>query len=156
MLVQKKTLTFNKENNLWYVDCKEWEEKQTQLFRETHIHSIGNGNYANYKKELDLSDPLDNHTKHPKWRDPRQDLIMDESFGKLIEQKAHGKKTIAIEIVSYGWVSETFTHYECKTIKEDGALYDIRSDSNLQSQILLTPIFQYLFDGFYPKYIHLK
>lgn len=156
MLVQKKTLTFNKEKNHWYLECKQWEDEQTELFRRTNYYEDKDGLIVKYSAVRDLTNPLDDHTKHPLWHDPHEDLIMADTFGKLLEKKANGKKTIQMDMASYGWVSNTFTHYDRMSYDASGARYVLRFDSELPKEIDLTPIFQYVFDGIIPQYLHLK
>jgi hypothetical protein len=155
MPVQKKTLTFNKENNKWYLECKEYEEEMTKLFRKNHSYKDGDGRIVKYEVVQDFTNPMDDHTKHPKWHDPKEDLIMEDSFVKMLEKKAKGKNSTQFEMISYGWVSNTFTHYVCDNIEGDRAQYTVRFNSQYPSTIHLTQIFQYLFERF-PKYIHLK
>jgi len=157
MLIQKKTLVFNKENdNCWYVECKKWEEEQTKLFRETHLHLDKEGKIVPYEKELQLDNPLDDHTKHEEWRDPHADLAMDDSFGKMLDQMAAGKKIVTIEMLSYGWVCNTFTHYRFVGLDLQVAEYELRFDTGLPAHIRLTPIFRYIFDSNYPLHLHVK
>lgn len=155
MLTQKKTLTFNKENHKWNLECKAWEDEMTRLFRKNHTYRDDEGNEKKYKDDQDFSDPMDDHTKHPLWRDPKNDLIMKDSFSELLEIKAKGKDSVALEMISYGWVSNTFTHYVCRNIDDDKAEYAVRFSSPYPSVIHLVPVFQFVFER-YPKYLHLR
>lgn len=159
MLTQKKTLTFNKENdNRWYIVCNEYEELLTKEFRETFTYVDAEGHTQKYETEQDQSNPLDDHTKHPAWPscNPHKDLVMDESFEKLLEKLADGKPQVVIEVISYGWVANTFTHYQRCTIDGKGAEYELRFRNDLPQHIRLTPICRFLFDGLYPEHFHGK
>jgi len=155
MIAQKKTLTFNKENSRWYLECKEWEDEMTRLFRKNHAYIDDQGHKVKYEAVRDYSNPLDDHTKHPLWHEPKNDLVMEDTFSELLENKAKGRDSIQLEMISYGWVSNTFTHYVCRNIDGDKAEYAVRFDTSKPNIIHLTPVFQYLFERF-PKYIHLK
>lgn len=159
MIAQKKTLTFNKENdNRWYLECSEYEEKVTKEFRETFTYTDAEGHVKHYEKEFDPANPLDDHTKHPVWPsvEPHKDLIMAKSFENLLEKLAHGKRSITLDAISYGWVANTFTHYQRCSIDGQGAEYELRFRDDLPQRIRLTPICRYLFDGCYPEHIHGK
>ena len=65
MMTQKKTLTFNKENNnRWYVVCNEYEVKVTKEFRETFTYTDKDGEVKTLEiskdiyNELEKIDPL--------------------------------------------------------------------------------------------------
>ncbi len=158
MITQLRTLTFFKENGLWYVECEEWVEHQTKLFRETHTYTNEAGKTVKYNEEQDFDDPLDDHTKHPDWSDPSRSrvLVMDDSFVALIEQKAQGADRVQLDMISYGWVSDTFAHYLRDEIGKQGARYVARFATPYPETFLLTPIFHFLFAGAYPLYIHVK
>lgn len=156
MLTQKKVLTFNREkNNRWYVESKEWEELQTKHFRKTHTYEDEEGKTQYYNEEQDFSNPLDDHTKHPAWRDPHEDLVMDDSFEALLQKMAAGARQVKMEVISYGWVSNTYTHYYRSGYDENGANYELRFKADLPAHIRLTPICLFLFDG-YPEHFHGK
>lgn len=159
MLTQKKTLTFNKEtNNHWYLVCDEYEEKVTKEFRETFTYTDTEGKVQKYETEQDLTNPLDDHTKHPAWPscDPHKNLVMAESFEQLLETLAKGERTVTIDVISYGWVANTYTHYHRIAIDGEGAEYELRFRNDLPQRIRLTPICRFLFDGLYPEYFHGK
>jgi hypothetical protein len=157
-ITQLRTITFFKENNLWYLECPEWVERQTKLFRKTHTYKNEEGKNTKYNLVQDFSNPLDDHTKHPDWSDPSRDkaLVMDDSFVALLEQRACGDMSMTLDIISYGCVSNTFAHYKRTSIDKDGALYTDRFDSSFPKTFLLKPIFYFLFSDVYPLYIHVK
>lgn len=159
MLTQKKTLTFNKENdNRWYIVCDEYEEKVTKEFRETFTYTDTEGKVQKYETEQDLTNPLYDHTKHPAWPscDPHKNLVMTESFEQLLETLAKGERTVTIDVISYGWVANTYTHCHRITIDGEGAEYELRFRNGLPQRIRLTPICRFLFDGLYPEHFHGK
>ena len=157
-ITELRTMTFFKENGLWYLECPEWVERQTRLFRKTHTYKNEEGKNTKYNEVQDLRNPLDDHTKHPNWKDPSRDqaLVMGESFVALLEQKACGASTVTLDIISYGCVSNTFAHYLRTRVDEDGAVYTDRFQSALPRTFLLKPIFYFLFSDVYPLYIHIK
>lgn len=159
MLTQKKTLVFNKENdNRWYVECKKWEEEQTALFRETHVHLDADGKSVPYEKEQQLDNPLDDHTKHEEWRDPHADLVVNDSIAALLEQFCKkGSRQVKVEVLTYGWVSNTHAHYLRKSIGAKGCEYELRYDlKELPKSFCLTPLFCYIFECSFPNYLHVK
>lgn len=159
MLTQKKTLTFNKEsNNRWYVVCNEYEEKVTKQFRETFTYVDADGHTQKYAKKQDLTNPLDDHTKHPAWPscEPHKDLVMAESFERLLDVLAQGGRQVVIDVIAYGWVSNTFTHYHRCQIDGQGAEYELRFRNDLPQCIRLTPFCRFIFDGLYPEHFHGK
>lgn len=159
MMTQKKTLTFNKENdNRWYLSCKEYEEKVTKEFRATFTYVDGDGHIQHYKEEQDLSNPLDDHTKHPAWPsfEPHKHLVMAESFEQLLEKLANGAQEVKLEVIAYGWVANTYTHYQRCLIDGQGAEYELRFRHDLPQRIRLTPICRFVFNGLYPEHFHGK
>lgn len=158
MISQLRTLSFFKENGLWYVECEEWVEHQTKTFRKTHTYMNEAGKTVKYNEVQDFDNPLDDHTKHPDWSDPSRSkmLVMDDSFVTLIEQHAQGAENVQLEIISYGFVSNTFAHYMCVEAGKQGARYVARFATPYTETFLLTPIFHFLFAGAYPLYIHVK
>ena len=155
MLTSNQTLTLNKEKNgSWYVECKSWEEKQTALFRETFMYIDNDGKLQKYEKEQDFSNPLDDHTKNPSWRDPHEDLVMYESVGQMLDEIAKGRKTLRIEVCANGWVSNTFIHLRRVDLTEKGAYYEPRFTKN-PKRYLLTPIARFIMD-IYPENLHIK
>jgi len=159
MLTQKKTLTFNKENdNRWYLECKEYEEKMTKEFRETFTYTDNEGHIKKYEPKQDLANPLDDHTKHPAWPscDPHKDLVMAESFEQLLDELSESGRQVTLDVISYGWVANTFTHYQRCSIDGQGAEYELRFRKDLTRRIRLTPICRFLFDGLYPEHFHGK
>lgn len=158
MLTQKKVLTFNREkNNRWYVESKEWEELQAKIFRQTHTYEDEDGKTQHYEEEQNFSNPMDDHTKHPDWCDHRLDkeLMMDESFELLLQKLSCGDRQVKMEVISYGWVSNNYTHYHRTKVDENGADYELRFKADLPIHIRLTPICRSLFDC-YPEHIHGK
>lgn len=159
MLTQRQTLTFNKEkDNRWYIVCKEYEEKKTQEFRTTFTYVNAKGEIKNYNLVQDKNDPLDDHTKHPSWPsfEPRKDLVMAESFGQLLDKLAQGGRQLVLDVIAYGWVSNTYTHYQRCSIDDEGADYELRFRIDLPQRIRLTPVCRFLFDGLYPEHFHGK
>lgn len=156
MLTQKTTLTFIKENNNWSIVCDAWVDKKTAEFRATNVYFDESGKTVKYEKVQDFSNPLDDHTKHPLWSDPRKDLVMSEGFAELLEAASKDGKTAQIEFISYGWVSNTFSHYCLKSSDKTGADYEIRFGNEMPKQLRLTPVFRFILDSEYPDYIHLK
>ena len=128
MITQLRTLTFFKENGRWYLECEEWVELMIKEFRRTHTYKNEAGKVTKYNVVQDLSNPLDDHTKHPDWQDPSrgETLVMDASFVALIGQKAGGADRVQLDMISYGWVSNTFAHYLREEIGKDGARYTAR------------------------------
>ena len=158
-MTQKKTLTFNKENdNRWYLECKEYEEKKAKEFRQIFTYTDEEGHIQSYEEEQDFDNPLDDHTKHPDWPsfEPHKDLVMAESFELLLEKLAGGKRQVVLDVISYGWVANTFAHYQRCTIDGQGAEYELRFRNDLPQRIRLTPICRFLFGGLYPLHIHGK
>ena len=159
MITQLRTLTFFKENGRWYLECEEWVELMTKEFRRTHTYKNDEGKMTKYNEERDFSNPLDDHTKHPAWSDPSRGeaLVMDDSFVALIEQKAGGADRAQLDMISYGWVSNTFAHYlREKEVGKEGARYKARFETLYPETFLLKPVFSFLFAGVYPRYIHVK
>ena len=159
MLTKEMMLTFNKENdNRWYLVCHEYEQKVAMKFRETFTYTDAEGHIQRYEEEQDLSNPLDDHTKHPAWPiyEPHKDLVMAESFEQLLDKLAGGKRQVTIEAISYGWVSNTFAHNQRCSIDDEGAEYELRFRHDLPQRIRLTPICRFLFDGLYPEHFHGK
>ena len=159
MLTQKKTLTFNKENNnRWYLSCKEYEEMVTKEFRATFTYINEEGRITKYETVQDMSNPKDDHTQHPEWPrfEPHQNLMMDESFEQLLEVLAKGDQQVTLEVISYGFVSNTNTHIHRLAFDETGADYEFRFRHDLPQRFRLTPICRFLFDGSYPEYFHGK
>lgn len=157
MLTQKKALTFNKENdNRWYLSCKEYEEEKARMFRATFTYINEEGRETKYETKQDFSNPMDDHTKHPAWPsfEPHQDLMMDESFELLLEGLAKGNRLVTLEVISYGFVSNTYTHVHRFAFDENGADYEFRFRHDLPQRFRLTPICRYLFDGGYPEHFH--
>lgn len=159
MLTQNKTLTFNKENdNRWYIECKEYEEKKTQEFRATFTYMDEKGHETKYEKVQDLTNPMDDHTKHPAWPgcEPHKDLVMDETFEQLLELLAKGQRKVMLEVFAYGWVANTYTHYQRCSIDGQGAEYKLRFRNDLPERVRLTPVCRFIFDGLYPEHFHGK
>ena len=158
MITQLRTLTFFKENGQWYLECEEWVELMTKEFRKTHTYKNEAGKVTKYNEVQDLSNPLDDHTKHPDWQDPSrgETLVMDDSFVALIEQKACGADRVKLDMISYGWVSNAFAHYLREEIGKEGARYTARYETPYPEPFLLKPVFSFLFAGTYPLYIHVK
>lgn len=158
MIAQLRTLTFFKENERWYLECEEWVELQTKLFRKYHTYMNEEGKITKYNEERDFTNPMDDHTKHPDWIDPSrgETLVMDDSLVALIEQKAGGADRVQLDMISYGWVSDTFAHYLREEIGKDGARYSARFETPYPKSFLLKPVFSFLFAGVYPLYLHVK
>ena len=141
------------------MECEEWVELMTKEFRRTHTYKNDEGKMTKYNEERDFSNPLDDHTKHPAWSDPSRGeaLVMDDSFVALIEQKAGGADRAQLDMISYGWVSNTFAHYlREKEVGKEGARYKARFETLYPETFLLKPVFSFLFAGVYPRYIHVK
>ena len=156
MLTTKQILTFNKEKNgNWYVESKAWEDAQTKRFRQIFTYLDKDGKIKNYEKEQDMSNPLDDHTKHPDWRDPHEDLLMHESFGAMLDKVAGNSRQLKIEVVAYGWVSNCFSHFQRQEIGFEGARYKTRFRQDLPQEFLLSPITLFLF-GTYPEHFHAR
>lgn len=157
---RNSVFNFHKEaDGRWYLESPEWEQEQTQLFRETHKYlDEEDGKWKSYQEKQDLSDPKDDHTKHPEWRDPRMDqrLIMDPTFEALLEKLAKGKLSVALDVLAYGWVSNTYVHYQRTSYDESGASYRLRFGNDLPERFRLTPICRWVFDGSYPEFLHGK
>ena len=158
MITQKIILSFNKESdNRWYVVCPQWEEEQTKLFRETFTYVDENGKIQKYEEVLNPDNPLDDHTKNPMWKDPHNDLIMDETFEVLLDSRlSNGKRQVSLEMISYGWVSNALAHYQLKEEDRNGAEYVLRFGFNKVNSFHLTRIFPFVFKGTFPKVLHLK
>jgi hypothetical protein len=82
--------------------------------------------------------------------------VMDASLVALIEQKACGADRVQLDMISYGWVSNTFAHYLREEIGKEGARYTARFETPYPETFLLKPVFSFLFAGTYPLYIHVK
>lgn len=160
MLTTKQILTFNKENNKWYVECRKWEADREQLFRENATYTGEDGKMKHYDKERNMDDPNDDHTKHPDWPEfkkaTHEALAMNESMTGLFAQIAGSKRKIFIEVCGNGWVANTYTHYELVSVTEAGADYQIRFRDDLPAVLHLTPMARYILDGIYPAHIHAR
>ena len=161
MLTREKTLTFHKENDgHWYLESQEYEDEMTKEFRATRKYTDDDGRLCSYENEQDFSNPLDDHTRHPEWPDclaaMHQDRMMSESFASLLERHARDGQEVVIDVISYGWVSDTYAHLQLCSIDDQGADYEFRFSKDLPQRIRLRPIFLFLFDGRYPKYYHCK
>lgn len=59
MLTQKRTLTFNKENdNRWYLSCQKYEEEKTRMFRATFTYINKEGRITKYEAKQDFTNPM--------------------------------------------------------------------------------------------------
>lgn len=160
MLTQKKTLTFQKENdNRWYLVCDEYKEEKTKEFRMAFTHEDKDGKPAKYEEKQDFRDPLDDHTKHPAWPEYEfcfhKKLMMNETFEALLEKfAAKGSNEVTLEVISYGYVANAFTHIHRLSIDDQGAEYEFRFRKDLPQRFRLTPFCCYLFDGLYPEHFH--
>lgn len=157
-ITQLRTITFQKEQGRWFLKSEEWVELQTRIFRQTHTYLNEKGKMTKYNEVQDFSDPYDDHTKHPEWSDPRwsEALVADGPLVTLIEQKAHGALRVQIDFISYGWVSDTFAHYQLEEVASDGARYKARFATSYPETLHLKPVFHFLFANAYPRYLHVK
>lgn len=157
---QKTVMEFRKESdNRWYLVCPEYEEKVTKEFRSTHSYLDEEGKTCFYEDEQDFSNPLDDHTKHPDWKiwDPHRDLVMTDSFVRLL-QSMGGKKpdVIHLDVIAYGFVANTYVLYHRTSFDETGADYELIIGDGCPEKIRVSGFCYTFYDRCYPEYFHFK
>lgn len=162
-LSKLRTFTFNKDaDGNWYLESKEFEDYITKLFRETHTYTNENDKQQTYASERDLENPLDDHTKHPEWVEPRTYLKMNEDMNSLLDIIAgnpNKNQSVTLDTISYGFVCNTFMHYHfVEQTPDGGAIYKLQYKGrfDLPETLKLPRLALFFFDGIFPMRINGK